>query len=158
MNCDNKENTLDIQYFDFCRYLAKVIIQLLCPILKDNPQKDYYLMFPSDLGQFIQTALNKKYPWSYIKKLVELHVDCNQYYPCVTFAELQTIFPCEILSDASELESICNKIIADNPKSVSDYKKGKIASLNHLKGQVMKETKGKANITQVEQILKSKLL
>lgn len=142
---------------DFYRYLAKIVIQLVNGALKDDPQREWYFLIPSDLGQFAQTAMEKKYPWSYVKKLVDLHVDNNKYCPCITYAELQELYPCEVLSDLGALEEICLRILEKEPKAVADYKKGKTASLNHLKGLVMRETKGKADIKKVEEILVCKM-
>jgi aspartyl-tRNA(Asn)/glutamyl-tRNA(Gln) amidotransferase subunit B len=48
-------------------------------------------------------------------------------------------------SDLGAIESLCNEVITANPKSVEDYKAGKVAAINFLKGQVMKLSKGKAN-------------
>jgi aspartyl-tRNA(Asn)/glutamyl-tRNA(Gln) amidotransferase subunit B len=48
-------------------------------------------------------------------------------------------------SDLGAIESLCNEVIAAHPKSVEDYKAGKMAAINFLKGQVMKLSKGKAN-------------
>ena len=61
------------------------------------------------------------------------------------------------VSDEKELENIVQKIIDANPKSVEDYKAGKTNALQFLMGQVMKETKGKANPGIVTEILKNKL-
>ena len=49
------------------------------------------------------------------------------------------------ISDEGEIKEIVEKIIADNPQSVSDYKAGKDRALGFLVGQAMKATKGKAN-------------
>ena len=49
------------------------------------------------------------------------------------------------VEDIGEIEKAAEKIIKENQAAVSDYKKGKIASLQFLVGQVMKETRGKAN-------------
>ena len=62
------------------------------------------------------------------------------------------------VSDEGELESIVDKIIADNQQSADDYKKGKENAMKFLVGQVMKETKGKANPQIVQEILKKKLV
>jgi aspartyl-tRNA(Asn)/glutamyl-tRNA(Gln) amidotransferase subunit B len=48
-------------------------------------------------------------------------------------------------SDLGAIEFLCSEVIAANPKSVEDYKTGKVAAINFLKGQVMKLSKGKAN-------------
>ncbi len=60
-------------------------------------------------------------------------------------------------SDEGELGEVVEKIIADNPKSVEDYKAGKENAIKFLMGQVMKETGGKANPQMVMEILKGKL-
>src|SRR4029077_16635668 len=50
----------------------------------------------------------------------------------------------EQLSDTSAIEKLCDEVIAANLKPAADYKAGNAASLNFLKGQVMKLSKGKA--------------
>jgi len=49
------------------------------------------------------------------------------------------------VSDSGMLEEMAVKIVADNPKSVEDYLSGKKTAISFLVGQMMKETKGKAN-------------
>ena len=61
------------------------------------------------------------------------------------------------VSDTGALDQFCDEAIATNPKSVADYKAGKAAALNALKGQVMKLSKGKANPAVVGEILERKL-
>jgi aspartyl-tRNA(Asn)/glutamyl-tRNA(Gln) amidotransferase subunit B len=63
----------------------------------------------------------------------------------------------EQLSDTSAIETLCDQVIAANPKPVADFKAGNAASLNFLKGQVMKLSKGRANPTLVGEILARKL-
>ena len=48
-------------------------------------------------------------------------------------------------------------IIADNPKAVEEYKGGKKKAIGSLVGQVMKQSKGKANPQMVNQLLAQKL-
>jgi aspartyl-tRNA(Asn)/glutamyl-tRNA(Gln) amidotransferase subunit B len=61
------------------------------------------------------------------------------------------------VSDTGAIEKFCDEAIAANPKSVADYKSGKAAALNALKGQVMKLSKGKANPALAGEILEKKL-
>ncbi len=61
------------------------------------------------------------------------------------------------ISDSSELESIVKTVIAANDKSVADYKAGKQNALQFLLGQVMKQSKGKANPQTTTELLKSLL-
>lgn len=61
------------------------------------------------------------------------------------------------VSDTGALEKFCDEAIAANPRSVEDFKAGKVAALNFLKGQVMKLSKGKANPNMVGELLERKL-
>ncbi len=61
------------------------------------------------------------------------------------------------ISDAGAIEKVVVEVIASNAKQVEDYRAGKEKAFNSLVGQVMKATKGKANPTQVNEILKRKL-
>ncbi len=55
------------------------------------------------------------------------------------------------------MEGYCDQAIAANPKSVADFKAGKMNAVNALKGQVMKLSKGTANPQIVGDILVKKL-
>jgi aspartyl-tRNA(Asn)/glutamyl-tRNA(Gln) amidotransferase subunit B len=61
------------------------------------------------------------------------------------------------VSDTGAIEKFCDEAIAANPNPVADYKAGKVAALNSLKGQVMRLSKGKANPALVGEILERKL-
>jgi aspartyl-tRNA(Asn)/glutamyl-tRNA(Gln) amidotransferase subunit B len=61
------------------------------------------------------------------------------------------------MSDTGELERILDEVLAANAKSVEEYRAGKDKAFNALVGQAMKATKGKANPTQVNELLKKKL-
>jgi aspartyl-tRNA(Asn)/glutamyl-tRNA(Gln) amidotransferase subunit B len=63
----------------------------------------------------------------------------------------------EQLNDTSAIETLCDEVIAANPKPVADFRAGNFASLNFLKGQVIKSSKGKANPQLVGEILERKL-
>jgi aspartyl-tRNA(Asn)/glutamyl-tRNA(Gln) amidotransferase subunit B len=63
----------------------------------------------------------------------------------------------EQLSDTSSIGLLCDEVIAANPKPVEDFRSGNVASLNFLKGQVIKLSKGKANPQLVGEILEKKL-
>ena len=61
------------------------------------------------------------------------------------------------VSDAGAIEKFCDEAIAANPGPVADFKAGKGAALNFLKGQVMKLSKGKADPAAAGEILERKL-
>lgn len=53
-----------------------------------------------------------------------------------------------------ELKTICQEVINNNTKAVSEFLSGKEPAINALKGQVMKVTKGKANPQTIDTILR----
>jgi aspartyl-tRNA(Asn)/glutamyl-tRNA(Gln) amidotransferase subunit B len=61
------------------------------------------------------------------------------------------------VSDTGAIEKFCDDAIAANPGPANDFRSGKVAALNFLKGQVMKLSKGKANPAVVGEILERKL-
>lgn len=56
-------------------------------------------------------------------------------------------------NDSDAIKGIVETVVANNPQSVADYKAGKKKAVGFLVGQVMKETKGKANPQVINQML-----
>ena len=63
----------------------------------------------------------------------------------------------EQVSDEGEIDELINRVLQQNPKMVEDYKNGKDKLFGFFVGQVMKESKGKANPQIVNKILQDKL-
>ena len=63
----------------------------------------------------------------------------------------------EVVSDNGAIEAIVDKVIAANPKAVEDFKGGKTNVVGWLTGQVMKESKGKANPKMASALVNEKL-
>ncbi len=61
------------------------------------------------------------------------------------------------ITDSSAIDEIVDRVIAANPQQVADFRAGKEKILGFLVGQVMKETRGKANPAQVNESLQRKL-
>ena len=61
------------------------------------------------------------------------------------------------ISDSGAIDSAVDKVIAANPAEVEAYRQGKTKLLSFFMGQVMRETKGKANPGLVNKLLKEKL-
>ena len=61
------------------------------------------------------------------------------------------------ISDSSAIEDIISKVLAGCSAEVEAYRNGKTKLLGFFVGQVMKETRGKANPKMVNEILKNKL-
>lgn len=63
----------------------------------------------------------------------------------------------EQISDLSQLKEIVTKVLNENEKSVNDYLSGQDRAFKYLMGQIMKETKGNANPSLVNQMLTQEL-
>jgi aspartyl-tRNA(Asn)/glutamyl-tRNA(Gln) amidotransferase subunit B len=129
-----------------------------------------FAMFNGDPERYIPITLdNLKFKPAALLELVAL-VEAKT----ISSAAAQTVFaemfetgksPAAIVqekglaqvSDTGAIEKFCDEAIAANPAPVADYKSGKVAALNSLKGQVMKLSKGKANPALVGEILERKL-
>ena len=61
------------------------------------------------------------------------------------------------ISDTGALKELVVKVIANNPKAVEDFKAGKKKAVGALVGQIMKETKGKANPKVINELLNDEL-
>jgi len=61
------------------------------------------------------------------------------------------------VTDSNAIEAMIDEVIAANPKSVEEFRAGKEKALNALVGQVMKASRGKANPTQVNEIMRRRL-
>lgn len=61
------------------------------------------------------------------------------------------------VNDEGALKAIIEKVIADNPQSVEDYRNGKKQAIGYLVGQTMKAMQGKANPGMVNKLLQELL-
>jgi len=61
------------------------------------------------------------------------------------------------VSDTGELKAIVERVVADNPDQVEQFRAGKEKVLGFFVGQVMKHTQGKANPKQVNELLRDAL-
>jgi aspartyl-tRNA(Asn)/glutamyl-tRNA(Gln) amidotransferase subunit B len=59
--------------------------------------------------------------------------------------------------DEAEIERVIRNVMEGNPKLVEDYQNGKERLFGFFVGEVMKETKGKANPKLVNELLRKKL-
>ncbi|MDR2112815.1 MAG: Asp-tRNA(Asn)/Glu-tRNA(Gln) amidotransferase subunit GatB, partial [Candidatus Accumulibacter sp.] len=61
------------------------------------------------------------------------------------------------ITDAGAIEVLLDRVLADNPAMVAEFKAGKEKAFNALVGKAMKAAKGKANPQQVNALLSEKL-
>ena len=59
--------------------------------------------------------------------------------------------------DSSAIDSVIDKVIADNPKAVEDFKAGKVKALQALFGACMKELRGAGDPSVIKELLEKKM-
>ncbi len=127
-------------------YIASDLVGLMA--------KDVTLKYPSDIhfATLIKMSADGKISSRVVKDLLARLVK-EDFDPEVV-AEKEGLIQ---KSDEGELKAILEKLIAENPKVVLDYKAGKEASAMFFVGQVMKITKGSANPQIIKKVLLSLL-
>lgn len=61
------------------------------------------------------------------------------------------------VSDEGEIAKIVQQVLAENPKAAADVKNGEMKAIGFLVGQIMKASKGKANPTLAQELIKKQL-
>ena len=122
-------------------------------LLKDNDMEPEDIRFsPENLAKLIELTeagtINSSVAKDVFEKIFVEDIDPEKY---VEEHGLKTV------NDEGALQEVLEKVIADNPQAVADYKGGKEKALGALVGQTMKAKKGKANPGMVNQKLKEML-
>ena len=120
---------------------------------------------PAKLTETASTLESVKFPAESLRELADL-VDSGKISSKMAqevFSEMFTsgARPSAIVeqrgliqvSDSGAIEKLAAEVIAANPGPAADYRTGKVAALNFLKGQVMKLSKGKANPAMAGEVL-----
>lgn len=122
-------------------------------LMKEHGMEAEDLKFsPENLAKLIELADAGTVNSSVAKEVFE-QIFLNDIDPDVYVEEhgLKTV------NDADELRTTLEKVIADNPQAVADYRGGKEKALGALVGQTMKAMKGKANPGMVNKMLREML-
>ena len=122
-------------------------------LIKEHGMEAEDLKFsPANLAKLIELADAGTVNSSVAKEVFE-QIFLNDIDPDVYVEEhgLKTV------NDADALRTTLEKVIADNPQAVADYRGGKEKALGALVGQTMKAMKGKANPGMVNKMLREML-
>ncbi|RJP57185.1 MAG: Asp-tRNA(Asn)/Glu-tRNA(Gln) amidotransferase subunit GatB [Ignavibacteriales bacterium] len=111
-----------------------------------------FIVSPDNIGKLINLINNKTISTTIGKEVFAELLKENKD-PQIIINEKNLVQ----ISDSSQLETIIDEIIASNEKQVEEYRNGKEKVLGFLVGQIMRETKGKANPQVVNEILMQKL-
>ncbi|OHB17507.1 MAG: glutaminyl-tRNA synthase (glutamine-hydrolyzing) subunit B [Parcubacteria group bacterium RIFCSPHIGHO2_01_FULL_40_30] len=133
-------------------YLITELAKLLYERGTGLEEMDYIKITPENFAEFIARIYHQEVSSSgaqaLLKEMFETGEDPSVIIEKKDLAQV---------SDAEELAQAAQEVIAENPKPVEDYKKGKKESLQFLVGLVMKKTKGKANPQVAREILEKEL-
>ena len=152
-SADMKEKVERNEFVKLAKICSNYMITDLQGLLKNMSVNDRrFLITPENFAEFI-TLIHKKEILSKIAKTVLYEMFKNGKDPShiIKKDELSQI------TDKASLEKIIKQVVSKNLKPVEDFKKGKENALQFLIGQVMKESKGKANPETVAQLLKKNL-
>ncbi|MDD5448979.1 MAG: Asp-tRNA(Asn)/Glu-tRNA(Gln) amidotransferase subunit GatB [Candidatus Omnitrophica bacterium] len=107
---------------------------------------------PQDLAEILGMIESGAISGKMAKELLKESIDTGKRP-----AEIAKVKGLSQISDKSAISAALEKVLSMNQKAVSDYKTGKGTALTFLVGQVMKETKGKANPALVNELLKKRM-
>jgi len=107
---------------------------------------------PETIAHAVEDRENGTISATASKKLVEAVLETGK-----PFRSLRDEKGLTQLSDTSALDAIVDQVLAASPKEVESYRGGKVGLLSFFVGQVMKESRGKANPKIVQEVLKKKL-
>ncbi|MGN0354463.1 MAG: Asp-tRNA(Asn)/Glu-tRNA(Gln) amidotransferase subunit GatB [Muricoprocola sp.] len=118
-------------------------------LLKEQNQEPEDITFsPENLAKLVELTeagtINSSVAKTVFEEIFKNDVDPMQY---VEEHGLKTV------NDESSLRTTIEKIVADNPQSVADYKGGKKKAIGFLVGQTMKAMQGKADPSSVNKML-----
>lgn len=122
-------------------------------LLKDAGKQPEEMDFdPAALATLIKLLNAKKISRQTARKVFEKvfneHIDPEQY---IKENKL------EIVTDTGAIKPVIEKVIANNEKSVGEYKGGKTQALQYLIGQCMRELRGQAPAQEVTKMLREAL-
>jgi aspartyl-tRNA(Asn)/glutamyl-tRNA(Gln) amidotransferase subunit B len=120
-----------------------------------NEQKISILDFPvsaQNLGKLINLITSSKISSQIAKDVFPIMLEGNRD-PNLIVEEKNLLQ----ITDTSQIEKSVDYVLGSNPTQVEEYKSGKTKVLGFLVGQVMRETKGKANPQIVNDLLTKKL-
>jgi len=149
----DKLKVTDEEFKKLAKLASNYILTDLQGLLKGTSVKSKkFLITPENFAEFISMIymgeISSKIAKTLLKEMFDKGADPSQ------IIEEKKL---SLISDEGELEKIIREVLSKNRKPVEDYKKGKETALQFLIGQIMAQTKGKANPELLDKILKKLL-
>jgi len=105
---------------------------------------------PEHFIELLQLLKQQKITEQQAKKML------NDFFP-KSFSPSTKVKGNEKITDEKEIENITEKVLKENKKAVADYLAGEESALNFLIGQIMKESRGRADIKIIRKIITKKI-
>jgi aspartyl-tRNA(Asn)/glutamyl-tRNA(Gln) amidotransferase subunit B len=129
-----------------------IMTDVLKTVNEKNISISDFPIIPENLGQLINLINEKVISVKIAKEVFQEMVETKKA-PDEIVKEKNLVQ----ISDTTEIESAIDKILTANASQVKEYLSGKEKVLGFFVGQIMKETKGKANPQILNKLLKKKL-
>jgi aspartyl-tRNA(Asn)/glutamyl-tRNA(Gln) amidotransferase subunit B len=148
---------MSLEQSEFAKFLANWFVNLEIPLHREDRaalKLDVYarLKAYSDVYSLIGSgklsSTNAKALLAELLKADEIPSDIAAYAQSQGFIQL---------SDEGEISNLVDQVIKANPKAADDVKKGETKATQFLVGQVMKLSRGKANPSVTQTLIKQKL-
>jgi len=149
-----KEKVEEEEFKKLIKLASNYILTDLQALLKETKiTGEDFLITPENFAEFVSMIytgeISSKIAKTLLKEMFATGADPSQIIENKGLRQI---------TNEKELEKIVKEVIEKNPQAVEDFKKGKTAALQFLIGQVMTQTKGKANPEIVNKILKKLLI
>lgn len=155
-----RKDVTDKTFVDLVKLVANYMITDLQSLLKaEGKNKETYSseylegkITPENFAE-LMCLISSKEISSKIAKIVLMEMFATQNDPSLIIEKKGL----SQIGDDSEIKKIIDDVLAKNEKAVSDYKAGKQNSFAFLIGQIMAESRGKANPQRAAELLKAKI-
>lgn len=127
-----------------------LIVNIIAYLNKEDISINEFFLKPEYLKQIFDSQETGSISSKQAKEIFNKSLEENKEPKCYIEKNLQ-------ISDKDILLQIIDNILQNSPNQIKEYKNGKTNLFQYFVGQVMKETKGKANPVMVREILEDKL-
>ena len=140
-----------LKYFDSPKEVSNWILTEILNRVKDEERFDIKIA-PCDLGKLLSLVAEKKVTRTNAKEMLTRIWENGE-----NITALEKEYGGSV--DGDELKALATKIVSSNPKAVEDYRTSDTPEkvFRWFTGQVMKETRGKANAAKAEEFIRELL-
>lgn len=147
------ESTLESK--DMAKFIANWNVNVFIPLVRDGKLKlgpDHHLHLETAVYDLVKanklSSTNAKALFEELIGASELPEDIGAYAESKGYVQV---------SDEGEIAKIVEQVLSENPKAAEDVKNGEMKAIGFLVGQVMKQSRGKANPQMANELIKKQL-